>query len=57
MKEAVFYKCSWAPYYLNVHILIDGVYAGIGRFCETAEELAEFCKYYEVEKITRIEEV
>lgn len=57
MKKAIFYRCSWAPYYYNVHILIDGIYCGVGRFCESKQELIDFCKYYEVETIERITEV
>lgn len=57
MNIAKYYRCSWAPYYYNVHIFTNGYYAGVGRFCESLDELITFCKYYECEKIEKIPEV
>ena len=53
MKTAIFNITSQFPHYYNVHILIDGVYAGIGRFCLDYQEMMDFCRYHGVEKIRK----
>lgn len=54
INKATWHITSFAPYYINVHILtsVDGgktfYYAGNGRFCETIEEANAFCKSFNV---------
>ena len=55
MKKAVYTITTFYPHYYNVHIIINGLYAGVGRFCETYEEMEAFCKHYGVEKIEKME--
>ena len=50
---AVYNVTDFAPYYYNVHILVDGIYAGVGKFCENWRELQEFCNKHNVETVTR----
>ena len=51
MNMLVWKKCGWAPYYYHAHILTDGIYTGIGRFCDTWEDVVEFAKEYNCTKI------
>lgn len=50
-NKAVYHITSFAPHYYNVHILTNGYYCGIGRFCTTWDEVVAFCKYYNVKEI------
>jgi hypothetical protein len=52
-NKAIWYRCSFVPYYYNVHIITNGYYCGIGRFCDTWEELIAFCKAYNVTEIRK----
>ena len=54
MNTAVYNITNFFPYYYNVHILTNGIYCGVGRFCETAEEMIRFCNKYNVTEIKRI---
>lgn len=54
MNKAIYNITDFAPHYYNVHILTDGVYCGIGRFCETEQEMIDFCKSYNVVEIKKI---
>lgn len=47
-KVAVWKRVDFAPYYYVVHLFVDGKYTGIGRFCDTWEEMIEFCKAHGV---------
>ena len=55
MITAVYNITDFEPHYYNVHILIDGEYAGIGRFCEDYDEMIAFCRYHHVESLERLE--
>lgn len=55
MNKAVYSICSFSPYYYNVHIITDGYYCGIGRFCESWHEVVEFCNRYNVVEIKKQE--
>lgn len=52
MNKAIFNITDFAPHYYNVHILTDGAYTGVGRFCETEKEMINFCLGYHVTEIT-----
>lgn len=54
MNTAVYNITDFVPYYYNVHILTDGVYCGVGRFCDTWDEVVDFCKEYNVQNIKKI---
>ena len=54
MNTAVYNITDFAPNYYNVHILTNGIYCGVGRFCETQEEMIRFCNEYNVTEIKRI---
>lgn len=53
MNKAIYTITDFAPHYYNVHIITDGHYAGIGRFCESYAEMIAFCKRYNVTEIKR----
>jgi hypothetical protein len=40
-------------YHYNVYIVLDGWYCGIGRWCETWDEVVDYCKIYGVEEIRK----
>lgn len=54
MIKAVYKRVDFAPYYYNVHILVNGYYAGVGRFCDTLEEVKAFAEYHKAETIERV---
>lgn len=56
MKKALYTITSFYPHYYNVHILINGNYAGVGRFCQTFDEMIAFCKYHNVDIIEKMED-
>lgn len=39
------------PY--NVHILVDGIYAGVGRFCRSSDEVVDTLNMYDVAQIEK----
>ena len=53
MNKAIYTITDFAPHYYNVHIITDGHYAGVGRFCETEQEMIDFCKSYNVAEIKK----
>lgn len=50
---AVWSITDFAPHYYNVHILVNGIYAGVGRFCNDYNEMIDFCDYYKVSRIEK----
>lgn len=53
MNKAIYNITDFAPHYYNVHILTDGKYCGVGRFCANEQEMIDFCKSYNVTEIKR----
>lgn len=54
MNIAVYNITDFYPHYYNVHILTDGMYTGVGRFCNTWDEMISFCKEYRVQTIKKL---
>lgn len=53
MNKAIYNITDFEPHYYNVHIITDGYYCGIGRFCKTENEMIEFCRKYDVKEIRK----
>lgn len=60
MNTAIIERCNIAPYpnsnvtyHYNVQIVTNGYYCGVGRFCETFEEVQRFCMEYNVKSIQK----
>lgn len=51
MKTAVYAHVDYPVDCINVKILFNGVYAGVGRFCMTMDEVEEFAKSYGAETL------
>ena len=54
--KAFWKRLAWAPYYYSVHIVTNGAYEGVGAFCDTWEDVLDFCKAQNVTEIVKRED-
>ena len=54
--KAYWKRWTYAPHYYQVNIVTNGVYEGVGAFCDTYEDMVAFCKEHNATEIIERED-